>query len=374
MTIQIVPVTGADMLREFIYLPSRLHSEYPDFVPPLYRDEFDFHNPEKNAALHQSECVRLLAIQDNKTVGRIMGIIFHPWNEKMKTRQARFFQLDCIPNAEVSGRLLGSIENWAREKGMNEVIGSFGFSDKDPQGIQVSGFEYPPVIASVSHQPYLANLVSAAGYQKHKDCVSYRVPITMEMPEIYSRIHSRIFENNRLRLVEFNKRSQLRTFFVPVMELMNQAYRDIFGFVNMTPEEIHKMARQYLPIIDPTLVKIITNDQNQPVAFVIAMANLSEGLRKARGKLLPFGFIHVLTAMRRSRQLDLLLGAVASAGRGRGLDVMLGMALMKTACKKGFLFMDSHLILEENHLMRAEMRKLGGIHHKTYRIFRKLLA
>ena len=155
---QIKAVSGDVMLKEFIMLPSKLHVSYPFFVPPFYKDEFEFHEPSKNNHLQHSNYVRFLCYIDNRPVGRIMGIIFHPWNEKHGVKQARFYQLDCIADRTVSDLLLRAVEQWASEQGMSEIIGPFGFSDKDPQGLQVEGFEFPPVIASVSHQPYLAHL------------------------------------------------------------------------------------------------------------------------------------------------------------------------------------------------------------------------
>ena len=273
----------------------------------------------------------------------------------------------------VAHAMLQKIETWAIERNMTEIIGSFGFSDKDPQGIQVEGFEFPPVIASVSHQPYLAGFVETAGYVKFKDCVSYRVEIPSEMPGFYNRIYNRILKNHQLQLLQFRSRKELKPYFVPVMQLMNEAYRHIFGFIPMDESDINHLANQYLSVLDPSLVKLVINEHKKPVAFVIAMANISRGLRQARGKLFPLGFIPILWNLHHSRQLDLLLGAVADNYRGRGLSVLMGISLMETARKKGLRVMDSHLVLEENRLMRAELEKLGGILSKRYRIYRKLL-
>jgi len=373
MTLQIKAVEDSRLLKRYIYLPSELHAAYSAFVPPFYKDEFDFHDPNKNKQLKNSKTILLLAFRDEQPVGRIMGIIYYPWNEKMNIKQARFYQLDCINDTTVSSALLNKIESWAKENGMNEIIGSFGFSDKDPQGIQVEGFEYLPVIASVSHQPYLAKLVETEGYAKFKDCVSYLMQIPEIMPEFYNSIYKRTLKNHHLRLLEFRNRKTLKPFFVPVMQLMNDTYKNIFGFVPMDESDINHLADQYLSVLDPQLVKIVINDNSEPVAFVIAMANISKGIKKAQGKLFPTGFLHILLDMKRSKQLDLCLGAVSENYRGRGLNVLLGISLMQTARKKGLLQMDSHLILEENRKMRAELEKLGGVLHKRFRIYSKQL-
>jgi hypothetical protein len=364
-------VDNPELLRDYIYLPSIINKGYKNFVPPFYKDEWAFHDPKKNKHLAESSFIRLLAYKNNNIAGRIMGIIYHPWNLKHGVKMARFYQPDCINDYQVFSALVTSVENWAINQGMNQMIGSFGFSDKDPQGIQVEGFEYPPVIASVSHQPHIAELVSRAGYVKFKDCVSYKMQIPEKMPDFYERIYERILRNNKLKLLNIPTRSALKPYFVPVMRLMNETYRNIFGFVAMDEKDINELASQYLSVLDPRLVKVVVNENDEPVAFVIAMANISKGIRKARGKLFPFGFIHILWEMKQSKQLDLLLGAVSEKYRGRGLNVMMGISLMQTARKLGMEFMDSHLILEENRLMRAELEKLGGIVYKRYRIFQK---
>ncbi len=371
--IEIKIVDTPELLKEFIYLPSKLHKGYKNFVPPFYKDEKEFHDLNKNKHLALSDHIKLLAFINGKSVGRIMGIIYHPWNEKNQSKSGRFFMMDCINNQEIATALLSYIENWAKELGMHELVGPFGFSDKDPQGVQVEGWEHPPVIASVSHQPYLAELIAVNGYSKFKDCVSYKMEISDQLPEFYTKIYNRILTNNHLKLINFKNRKSLRPFFVPVMRLMNEAYKNIYGFVAMLDEDIIHLANQYLSVLDPELVKIVTNEKNEPVAFVIAMANISNGIKKAKGKLWPIGFLYILIDMSRSTQLDLLLGAVDEKYRGRGLNVLLGISLMNSARKKGMKIMDSHLILEENRLMRAELEKLGGSLYKRYRIFKKVL-
>jgi hypothetical protein len=157
------------------------------------------------------------------------------------------------------------------------------------------------------------------------------------------------------------------------MELMNEGYKNIYGFIPLTQEDIEILASRYLALLDPKLVKIIIDNNSKPVAFVIAMANISEGLKKSSGYIFPFGFIHILKALWCSKQIDLLLGTVSEHYRGRGLNVMLGVALMKSVRNKGMKIMDSHLIMEDNRLMRAEMEKIGGKLCKRYRIYQKAI-
>lgn len=362
--------TGRD-LAIYIKLPAILNRNYPAFVPPLWRDEFHFHNPLKNRNLHRCDTIRFLAFLNGEAVGRIMGIIHHPWNELNGSLTARIYQPEFINDNRVSAALINAVSRWAEENGMKHLIGSFGLSDKDPQGIQIEGFHLDPVISSVSHQPFIARHFEAMGFEKFKDCVSYVIPIPDQIPDVYRAIYNRIVSKHGFRILEFRSRKELKPFFKPVMELMNDAYSHIYGFVPLTETDIKELAAQYLSVLDPRLVKVAVDQNNIPVSFVIAMGNISDGFRKSKGKLFPTGWFHLLKAMRNSTQLDLLLGAVHSRHRGKGLNVMMGVALMESARQLGMKTLDSHLILEENIMMRAELEKLGGKIMKRYRIFQK---
>ncbi|MEO5717662.1 MAG: hypothetical protein ABIR29_03720, partial [Chthoniobacterales bacterium] len=201
-SIIIEPVTDKKSLRRFIHLPQRLYEEEPRWVPPIYADEWRFHDPKHNAALAHSEVVRVIARRGRQPVGRVMGIINRQHNEKQGEATARFFGLDCIDDVAVARALLRAVEQWAKGKGMRRVIGPFGFSDKDPQGLQIEGFEYLPVIAAPSNPAYLPVLVEDDGYAMAFDCVSYKLPLKREALPVYEKIYQRLMRRGELELVE----------------------------------------------------------------------------------------------------------------------------------------------------------------------------
>ena len=360
-------------LRGFIYFPQSIYRNDSHWVPPLYSDEFDFHNPKRNSALAYSAVIRLMAFRGKQAVGRIMGIINKKYNEQHGEKTARFFQLDCIDDAEVAHVLIHEIESWAKARGMTRVIGPYGFSDKDPQGLQIEGFEYLPVIATPTNPPYLQKLVEEEGYVKELDCVSYQMPIPRSFPDIYEKIYRRVLSSKKIKLIEFSSKRQLQPYIVPVFRLVNECYAPLFGFVPMSEEEMKRFAAQYLPILDPDFVKVVVDDKHSVAAFVVSMPDMSLGIKKAKGKLFPFGFIQILASAKRTKQLDLLLGAVKSNFRGKGLTVLLGKSLMETAARRGLETMDSHLILETNTRMRAECENVGGRIYKRYRVYGKTI-
>jgi GNAT superfamily N-acetyltransferase len=370
-TISLQEVTDRRALRRYIHLPQELYRDHPNWVPPIYVDEWKFHDPKNNLALSYSETVRLLACFDGQPVGRIMGIINSRYNDQQDEATARFFNLDCVNDSGISHRLIGFVEEWAKKRMMNRVIGPFGFSDKDPQGLQIEGFEHLPVIATPTNPAYLPTLVEGEGYSKYLDCVSYKIPLGERLAPLHEKILRRVMRNHKLRVVEFTTKKQLRPYIVPVFQLMNETYATIFGFTPMNENEMKALARQYMPVLDPDFVKLVENSVGQLIGFFVALPDMSRGIQKAKGKLWPFGFLHLLAAAKRSRQLDLVLGAVKQEYRGIGVHTLLGESLFASARKRGFEFMDSHLVLETNKLMRAEYETAGGEVYKRYRIYQK---
>jgi GNAT superfamily N-acetyltransferase len=374
MSLEIKIVDSKLLLKQYIYLCETIYKKVSRWVPPFYQDEWDFHDPQKNRALSHCDTIRAIALKNGNPVGRIMGIIHHPYNQLHNEKTARFFHFDCVQDEAVAHLLLRFIEDWAREKGMDKLIGPFGFSDKDPQGLQVEGFSHLPVLATPANPSYLPTFLMNEGYTKEIDCVSYKMEIPASVPALYDKINHRLEQKNNVRLVEFTSKKKLKPFILPVLQLVNEAYASLFGFSSMNEEEMKKLAEQYLPVLDPEFVKVIVNNSNKVIAFVVGMPDMSAGIQKAKGRLLPIGFIHVLLAMRKSKQLNLMLGAIAENYRGNGLTAMLGKALITTALRRGMKVMDSHLILETNQPMRGECEKIGGQVYKRFRIFRKPLT
>lgn len=373
MSVTIEEVRSKADLRAFILLPEKIHASHTNWVPPIYSDEWDFYNPAKNRFFADCSTILLLAYRGRKVCGRIMGIINHRYNAVHNEHTGRFFALECFQDHEVAAALTGSIENWCRSQGMDKLIGPFGFSDKDPQGFMVEGFDLPAIIATNYSLPYMISLMEQCGFSKEIDCVDYQLPVPETIPDFYRSIARRTLEANHFRLSEYTSRKQLRPVIKPVFDLINSTYGHIYGFSELTPRETEYFANRYLPIINPRFAKVVYNDQGELIAFALAMPEISEGIRKARGKLFPFGFVHILVASRTTRLLTMLLGAIRADYRNNGLDALLGIKMLESAQQLKFKAIDSHLVLESNGKMRAEYEKLGGSIGKRYRIFKKEL-
>ncbi len=372
MDIRIKVVKTHRDLRRFIYLPQKIHSSYSNWLPPVYIDEWKFFNRKKNHSFNSCDTVMALAYRDNKVVGRIMGIIHNKYNELHNERNARFGYFDCYNDPEASHALISFIENWAEDLGMEKLVGPYGFSDKDIQGLLVEGFEHMPILDSACNPSYVVDLLMKEGFIKEVDCMTYRFSLTENLPDLYYRILQRTNHRKEYIVLEFTTKKELKPYIVPVLQLVNETFDELYGFVPMTSIEIQEFADRYLPVIDPRFVKLVEKN-NKVIGFLVAIPNLTPGIQKSKGHLFPFGIFQILKAARRSKQLDLMLGAVKREVQGLGLEVAMGLRLVESARLAGFEFMEVHLILETNRKMRAEMERLNLPVHKRFRVFQKSL-
>jgi len=250
------------------------------------------------------------------------------------------------------------------------LVGPYGFSDKDIQGLLVEGFNHLPLIDSACNPPYIVKLLENEGFTKEIDCMTYKFPVNLAMPELYYRIVQRSNYSNNLQLVEFESRKQLKPYIIPVLQLVNKTYNHLYGFVPMTDTEIQELESRYLPIIDPRFVKVMEKE-GEVIAFIVAIPNLTIGIQKSKGYLFPFGIFRILLAARKTKQLDLMLGAIRRDYQGSGLEVVMGISLIESARKADFKTLETHLILENNTKMRSEFERLKVPVYKRFRVYRK---
>lgn len=373
MEIALTEVLTRKDLREFIFLPAKIHRGRTNWVPPIWADEWTLFDPDRNESFSHCDTVRLLARREGEVVGRIMGIINRRYNEHRGEKVARWAWLEAWEEQEVIHALLARVEEWARQRGMERIVGPYGFSDQDPEGYLIRGFEHRATIATNYNHEWLPGIIEEEGYEKDIDYFVYTYPIPDELPEHYRKICERVSRRG-FEVTEFTKRKELKPWVKPILGLMNETYTEsnIYGYVPLTEKEMEALARRYLPLLDPRLVKAVMVD-GEPVAFVISMPDLSLGIQKARGRLFPFGIFRIMRAAKRTTQLDLLLGAVKKEYRGRGLDLLMGEALFRSAREAGLEVVDTHHEMEENEAVRADMERMGGEIYKVFRVWQKNL-
>jgi hypothetical protein len=359
-------------LRDFIYLPEQIHKNEPEWLPPIYMDEWELYNKEKNKSYKYADALLLIAYRDGKPVGRIMGIINNRYNAIHNEKNGRFCFMECYNDNEAFHTLLKRVEDWAEENGMVNMIGPLGFSDKDPQGFQIEGFEYPQFMTSVTNSQYMPEFMAAEGYTKKVDLVNYLGKLPQTFPAIYEKVLTRFQNTQDYKIIEFNSKKEIKPYILGVLELMNSTFAEIYGFVPLNDKEKTDFAARYLPILDPKFVKVLAKD-DELIGFAIGLPDFSNGIRKANGKLFPFGIIKILLDSKKSRKLLMMLGGVKKEYRGKGLEVLMGVKILQSGIKHKMEMIDSHLVLENNTKMRAEYERIGCQVVKKFRIYEKPL-
>lgn len=373
MPIELKQVQSRNDLGKFIRFPFLIYKNNPYWLPPIFFDEKNFHNPKKNKALRTNDTIMYLAYKNGKIAGRIMGIIHHLNNDHTGIKRARFFKFDCINDQQVAHALINAIEDWGKSKGMDEIIGPFGFSDKDPQGLLINGFDIRAAIVAPYNDPYYIDLVEKEGYTKEVDLFEYKIPVPDKIPDFYQRIYERVSRNKDIQCVQLRNKKELRPYIMPVMRLINETFRDIYGSYELDEEEMQKFADDYMMILDVDFTIIIT-DKGVPISFFIAVPDVGPALQKTGGKLFPFGFLRIMKEMKRTDFIVLMIGGIRASHQGTGIDVMMGVKMLEACARRGIKQIHSHLELEENHKIRGEMEKMGGKVCKVHRVYRKTLG
>ncbi|MCE5336353.1 MAG: hypothetical protein LLG06_17380 [Desulfobacteraceae bacterium] len=381
MEVEIRPVKDRGDLRRFIRLPEEIHTGHTTWVPPLYMHERPYFDPRKNSSSAFCDSILLLAFRAEKVVGRIMGIVNHRYNALRQETTARFSCLETNGADETAKMLLSRVEDWARFLGMTKIVGPYGFSDQDPEGFLVEGFEHRATIGTYCNFDWMPILVEEAGYSKEIDYVTFRIDVPKDEKEVrdrmvvYERARDLISARSGIELVRLETRKDARRWARPVFRLMNESFTKsrIYGYCPLNESEMDDLARKYLPLLDPRFVAVARKGE-EPVGFIIGLPDMSEGFRKARGRVLPFGFVHVLSSRSRSRQLDLLLGAVKEEYRRAGVLGILAVKLGLSAHKAGMEWVDTHHVMETNRKMIREYERLGGRIYKRFRVYQKQLV
>jgi GNAT superfamily N-acetyltransferase len=374
MAVELREVQNRRDLKTFIYLPDKIHRDQANWVPPLHMDEWKYFDRKKNKTFGYCPAILLLAWRDGRPVGRVMGIVNSRFNEFRGVKLARFGYLETWEEPEVVHALLARVEDWARGLGMTRIIGPYGFSDQDPEGYMIEGFENRATIATYYNFEWMPRFVENEGYTKDNDYFVYKLAVPREIPEFYMKIYERGVRKGKFNVVEFRRRKELKPWIRPILSLMNECYTsgNIYGFAPLDEKEMDDLAKRYLPILDPRFIKVVAKD-GETMAFIIGIPDMTKGIKKARGRLLPFGFIWVFRAAKKTKQLDLLLGAVKEEYRGQGLDVLMGAKMLMAARDAGFEIMDTHHEMEANVRVRAIMERMGGKIYKRFRVYQKEL-
>ena len=375
MAVTIKKVTTKKDLKSFIRFNYELYKNNPYSVPDLYDDMMGTFNSKKNAAFEFCEADYFLAYKDDKLVGRVAAIINHRANETWKKNEVRFGWIDFIDDLEVSKSLLDQVESWGKERGMDSMVGPLGFTDLDAEGMLVEGFDQLSTMATIYNYPYYPEHMEKHGFEKEADWVEYRLTVPEKLPEKFVRISELILQKYKLKIKKLTRKElKEKNYGQRIFDLINEAYRPLFGYSEMTQGQIDQYIKMYLPLIDLRMVSLVENEEGELIACGLSMPSLSEALQKAKGKMFPFGWYHLAKALfiKKPKVLDLLLVGVKPEYQSKGVNALLFYDLVPVYNEMGFQFGESNPELELNKKVQAQWSAFESTQHKRRRAFKKV--
>lgn len=374
MAIEIREATTLHELKQFIGFQYALYRNNKYWVPPPRTDELNSLRKNKNPAFDFCDAQCWIAYKEGKIAGRIAGIINKKYNEKWHAKSARFGWFDFIDDKEVSTALLKTAERWGAAHGMDSLHGPLGFTDMDGEGTLIEGFEETSTLGAIYNYPYYADHISSSGYSKEADWIEYEVTMHDEIPEKVSRIAEVALQRNNLSILKVKKAKDLLRYAKEIFYVLNSAYKDLYGFVELSDKQIEMYVKQYFGFILPEYVPVVLDAEGKVAAFGITMPSLSASFQKCKGRLFPFGFIHVLRAMKHNPKADLYLTAVRPDLQNKGVNAILIHEINKVFVKNKVTKVETNRELEANTKVQAQWRFYEHRQHKRRRCFVKELS
>lgn len=361
-------------LDTFIRFPDHLYEGCKYYIPALHSNQVATLSREKNPAFEHCEAMYWLAYDGAKIVGRIAGIINHRYNEERSINYMRIGWLDFIENQKVLEALLEVVEGWAHEKGLQHVHGPMGFTSFDASGVLIDGFEEWPTSFGKYNFPYYDPMLRKAGYAKDVDWVEYRIKVPQEMPEKIDAAAALIGKRYSVRNANLKSRKDIRHHSGQIFGLLNNVYNDLYGFSTLTPAQVQNLTNEFLSLIHPDYVSLIINENDEVVALGVVMPSLSKAMKKARGKLFPFGLLRVLWALRNNDTADMLLIGVRPDYQNKGLHALIFEKIVKTFHKRGIKEVETTRELEENQKVQQLWAGYESRLHKRARCYIKAVG
>ena len=374
--IEIRPVQSKRELRRFIEFANELYADCAYYCPPLFFDEMNCFDVSKNPALEVCDFQLWLAFRDGQIVGRIAGIINHKANEKWGYKHVRFGWFDFIDDKRVSKALLDTVAAWGKERGMDALNGPVGFTDFDHEGLLLEGYDYLAVMASLYNYPYYVKHVEAYGLTKEVDWVELQVFPPRECPERIERIANIVKERFHVHVEKVkNSRELVRRFGIEYMDVIDEAYQKLYNFQPMTEKQKNYYKNMYFPILNFDFVTLVVNDAGELVGVGLGMPDIAPALRKCGGKLLPFGWYHLLKALK-AKQMEsfsFLLIAVRPDYQNMGINALFLQDQIPIINRYGIRKLETTNMLETNTKVIDFFTQFDHKQHKRHRAYIKAI-
>ncbi len=373
--IDIREVTTKAQRRIFVDYPNKLYADVPQFVPAFYGDDLADWDPKANPAFDYCEAKAFLAYREGEVVGRIGAILSHKANETWGTKRMRFSQVDFIDDREVSAALFKTVEDWAREKGCDQVHGPLGFCDMDREGMLVEGFDRRSMFITYYNHPYYIDHLTELGYVKDTDWVENLIDVPTPDSEVglkLRRLAQRVLDRGIYHKADITHSSQITPRHIEqVFRLVNKAYAPLYGVVELSERQIRKYAKKFVPLVNPNLLCLVMDQEENLVAFGVCAPSMAEAMKKSRGRLFPTGWAGVLRSLKHNDTMDLLLVAVDPEIQGLAINAVVMDHVLQGANRMGIKKAESGPTLETNVKVQSQWKFFDREQHKRRRCFIK---
>lgn len=371
MKIGIKKVSTNSDLNEFIKFPHKIYSGNLYWCPSIRSDEKQTLRKDKNPAFEFCEAEYWIAYQGKQPVGRIAGIINHKANKRWNEKLVRFGWIDFIDDPEVSRKLIETVENWGREKGMKGIHGPLGFSDLDNEGMLIYGFNEMATISSIYNYPYYPEHMQKIGFQKAADWVQFEIIITPAIPEKVARMAALVEKKYNLHVLKAEKAKELRPYARKMFIMLNKAFDDLYGYSQLSEKQMDAYIKQYFGFVRPEFVVLVLDVNDDIVGFGISIPSLTTALQRCKGKLFPFGFIHLLKALKWNRFVDMALVGVRPDYQVKGALALVYRNLHQSYIDHNILKGVTNPQLEENVKALSIWKNFEGRQHMIRRCWIK---
>ena len=374
MTVVIKTVETKKELAAFAKFGNRFYKGNKCYVPSMPSDDMVTFDRNKNAAFEFCEAEYFLAYKNNEVVGRVAAIVNHKANKAWNVEQVRFGWFDFIDDLEVSKALLDAVISFGKSKGMKQIAGPLGFTDFDPEGMLVDGFDRMCTMALFYNHPYYPEHMKKHGYIKETGWLEYRITIPTVVPERLKKLSELVLERYNLRLIKKTKSEVMREKYgQKIFQLINETYCNLYGFSLLSPKQIDQFVDTYLGVVNMKMLTFVENEQGELVGAALTMPSIASALQKCNGEIFPIGWWHILKSMywKPTDTLELLLIGVRPDYQNRGVNSVLCVDILENCHRMGFKYAETNANLEDNVKIQAMWAPFEKEQHKKRWIFAK---
>lgn len=376
MSVEIKEVQSRRELREFVNFPEKLYRHNPYYVPPLEFDQMDTLDQKKGAAQEFCDSKLYLAYKDGKLAGRVAAIVNRLANKQWNHKEVRFGWYDFIDDREVSKALMDKVEEFGRKYGMESVVGPLGFTDFDPEGLLIEGFDRLSTMALIYNYPYYVDHIEEMGFQKDADWIEYKIEVPKALPERVARMANIIEQRANVHVTPLTRKLiKEKDYAHKIFKIINECYKNLYNFTVLPEKMADKYIGFYLKVLDLNYVSLVENDKDEIVAFGITMPSIVRALQRSRGKLFPFGWWYLAKSLffKREEGVEMLLVGVNPEYRNSGVNTLVQFDMFKKYTDAGVKWAETNAILETNIKNQGQFKEFDPECKKRRRSYIKPL-